>query len=223
VNSVTAVMITGHIAKRRPLAMEAIRCFANQSWSNRELLIINSGVPLDVADGAERQVVRQIMVQQESMTLGELRNMAFDRADGEWLIQWDDDDWHHPCRIAEQMKVAQSGGASLLGSQVRHVLGTPRTMVRRIANGIDGTILHERRVTYRYPAKKKGEDSDFVRQFPARFIVEDRPELYVRFFHGANTWHERHIMGKGEYLDHETYEFIYNTVLPLYQNSGIAS
>jgi hypothetical protein len=50
-----------------------------------------------------------------------------------------------------------------------------------------------------YPSKAKAEDELFIMEhFPSDVIVinnEQQASVYLRFFHGANTWDERHVMG----------------------------
>ena len=46
----------------------------------------------------------------------------------------------------------------------------------------------------KYPGMAKGEDTEFLKHFAKRVVVPNDAGLYVRFFHGANTWSEGHIM-----------------------------
>lgn len=212
-NSVTAVMITGHRPERRRLACVAVDCFKAQRYDERELVIINTGQPLRVTGPNIREL---IVDQGDDFKLGDLRNVALEAARGDWVIQWDDDDWHHPERIQAQMECAVLDAACLLESQVRHNLLTGATIVRRFPEGIDGTILHSRSLPFRYPSLTRGEDSHFMRLFPQRRVVRDRPELYVRLFHGANTWNEGHIMSSGTSPSPAIGAFMEREVLPLY-------
>jgi glycosyltransferase involved in cell wall biosynthesis len=123
-----------------------------------------------------------------------LRNQALEEAQGEWVIQWDDDDWHHPLRIEHQMQRAERSSACLLARQIRINAENRTGFVFYAPNGIHGTILHYRRVGWRYPAQGKAEDSEFLRHFPQRAVLDNAASLYVRFYHGFNTWDEDHIM-----------------------------
>lgn len=197
----SAVMITGKSKERLPLARQAVKCFIEQSYPERELVVINDGEeslgfyhPYNVY---EFHVAR-------GKTLGELRNLAFQYARGAWMLQWDDDDFYQPGLMSYMMENREPGAACLLRWQVRCSLlsGAAFYYASRPGEGIHGTILHEKSVPYRYPAMVKREDTVFLSKFPKRVVLDNHfdagPDgdaaLYVRMFHGCNTWDERHIM-----------------------------
>lgn len=184
-------MVTGHNAGRRSFALASLAMFRQQTWANKELVIINTGQPLLAQP--ESDIIE--VTAPSNITLGALRNIAFDHGSGEWLTQWDDDDWSHPTRIETQMKGATEHGCCVLHSQIRcNLLDRSDAFVHRSVCGIEGTILHHRRVPWRYPDKARSEDTDFMAQFNVRTVVLGMPWLYVRFYHGRNTWHYAHIM-----------------------------
>lgn len=188
-------MITGHKPERRPLALASIQSFRRQTWQNRELYVVNTGQPLlPCKTCAERQGIHEVLVDQGEKTLGDLRNIGFKLGSGPWLIQWDDDDWSHPTRIAEQMEQAHPQRGCVLGSQIRHCMDTGESVLFHSVGGIHGTILHHRDVPHRYPSKARAEDTDFFVAFPGMNVVRARHYLYVRFYHGANTWGREHII-----------------------------
>jgi len=132
------------------------------------------------------------------LTLGELRNVGLEQASGRWIIQWDDDDRHHPQRITEQMRWAVPVRPVTLRRQVRFngVSGKAVVHERRGAWGIEGTILHER-TDVRYPAASKGEAPPFLKSLNRPIVADCDPLLYLRLHYGRNTWDEAHIMGPG--------------------------
>jgi len=128
--------------------------------------------------------------------LGELRNAGLAAATGDLILQWDDDDWHHPDRVAAQVGAyLATGRPNCLYSQICYDWHSDTAYVRELpGNCLHGTILHENRPEYRYPAMEKGEDTAFMQHFPDLEVIQNKPELYVRFSHGHNTWDRRHIM-----------------------------
>lgn len=72
----------------------AIRCYESQTYPNRELVLV---------DG------------RQFATIGETRNCGNDTATGDIIAHFDDDDWSHPNRIAEQVALLQSSGADAVG------------------------------------------------------------------------------------------------------------
>lgn len=200
---VTAVLVTGKCPERLPLALAACEAFRGQTYPHRELLIINTGESLlrhlaDCAWDFRANPVRE-HVCDPRLTLGELRNVGLAEAPGHTL-QWDDDDWSHPERMAYQ--VAAQGDSQLpvtLLSQVRYSFTNGAAFVLSqhprpdYALGIPGTVLLPPTLR-RYPAESRHEDTHFLKQFPRVLIAPNPPELYLRFEHGRNTWSRRHIM-----------------------------
>jgi len=196
----TAVMVTGKSPERRPLAKAAMDAFLNQTYSNKYLLIVNDGEPIRNVRDPRIVEVRP----KPGLSLGELRNIALEMIAGGWILQWDDDDIHHPKRMEYQMSFRRPGKCQLLLSQLRADTETKEAFKFIEPFGIAGTILHP--VTdARYPVASKGEDSYFWEKtwgFSGRQLLDNRgfPEVYLRLYHGQNTWDREHIMkGIGSY------------------------
>lgn len=187
-------MITGKDARRRSLAAVAIRCFLEQTHVDKELLIINdSGVPLSTGFPNVREI---LLAARRDRTLGDLRNEGIRQSTGDLIVQWDDDDWHHPARIATQALSWERGAAVLLRQQIRYSFVSQSAFLFYWPTGIDGTILHERNASPSYPSISRGEDTEFLRHFSKRQLLDCSPPLYIRFYHGTNTWEASHIMGE---------------------------
>ena len=135
--------------------------------------------------------------------LGALRNHAIERSTGAWCIQWDDDEWYHPDRIAVQMgAVAGDATAVALRWTLMSVEPNGRApLAFRSDTGIatPGTVLH-RRDAARYPNLARGEDSVFLRRLrdAGELVVlgKEHAYLFVRCFHGSNTWSESHFVAR---------------------------
>ena len=198
---VSCLMVT----RDRPhLAERAVHCFARQTWQCRELVIIDDGdvdysamlAPFQAA-GALIRYVR--IVSRPDVLLGELRNLAIDAADGEWCLQWDDDEWYDVERIAVQMAHRGDHAAVALRWTLMSVESAEHgRLAFRADAGIatPGTVLH-RRDAARYPNLRRGEDSAVLRQLRAHGLVvlgSEWSHLFVRCFHGDNTWDEAHFL-----------------------------
>lgn len=114
--SVCAIMLT----KDRPeLARRAVECFRAQTYANKRILVVNSG-PKPLFPLAD-DLWEPLFPGADAKTIGFLRNIAalYCQAMMEQvpdiLIHWDDDDWSHPNRIAEQVALLQSGAAEVVG------------------------------------------------------------------------------------------------------------
>ncbi|QDU73721.1 Glycosyl transferase family 2 [Bremerella volcania] len=177
---VSCIMVTGHKPERRRLAEVAIGCFNQQTWPDRELVIVNEGEPFNLP--GERLVPT-------GATLGELRNLGLSNADGDLIIQWDDDDWYHPDRIRVQAEAWKPGHAVILNHEIICDMTSGQALVCTV--GFPGSILHEAQTTARYETLRKGEDSVFADSF-RRIHLNNNPTLYIRFWHGLNTWDRKH-------------------------------
>ena len=93
---------------RLSLARRAIRCFADQTYPERELVIVTDGdlryrrALARYVDHLGLQTVRFVYPDSDRLALGQLRNIALDAAHGDVICQWDDDDCYHPERLAVQ-------------------------------------------------------------------------------------------------------------------------
>jgi glycosyltransferase involved in cell wall biosynthesis len=188
---------------RRELLRDAVRCFQSQTYPNRELVIVYSGA---AGFGAELECMAQdSAIDPASVVrvacapdcpLGAARNLSTEHSRGELICQWDDDDMYHPDRVRVQAEALLQAGAdaSFLAEQYHLFAGSNEVFLRREAR-IHGTVMFRRSVACRYPehgpTAAKGEDTVFMRCLDHRYrvvTVAGRPELYLRRFHGANTW-----------------------------------
>jgi len=203
---ISCLMVT---ANRAEIARVAIECFSEQTWSNKELVIIDDGeedysdmiASFDCADH-----VRYIKLQPANprLSLGELRNLSIDEAHGEWCVQWDDDEWYHPERLAIQLDAAVSAdvGASALKWTLMHVKdNSDLSLTFRGDSGIatPGTLLF-RKGDVRYPHLARNEDGIFLREVKDSHglvvLDENYSHLFIRVFHGSNTWEKDHFLAR---------------------------
>lgn len=195
---VSCVMLTAG----RPLqARIAIECFRRQSWPRRQLVIVDTGTETSLEDwvrSLDDPAINFKRLPRGGATLGGLRNLATDRARGDFVCVWDDDDLHHPMRIEAQMTALTSTGAAacLLG---RLFIWWPgrRELAASSSRAWEGTLLCRRDAMPRYDAEDRSEDTPAVTRLIARerIIRIDAPELYVYVRHATNTWSEPHFEG----------------------------
>lgn len=208
---VTCVMVTQ--PGRDAHAVRSLDCFLRQQGVDAELLIVSDspcaelpmlwGAAMD-ADGSGSRI--RFVHAPDVPTLGGLRNVGIDRARGDFVAQWDDDDQFHPSRLRIQLEALQSrnGVAAFLQDQLYYLVAANqlywiswRGVVTFTAgkNMIPGTILHRRDVAARYPEMRRQEDSWFrsaLLEAGTCVPVAGQGWCYLRQFHGANTWEEPH-------------------------------
>ncbi len=198
-----AMMITGKCPERRSMAKVAAECFLRQTHPNRRLLIVNHGEePLAIKTrmnegdhyvGCDEVLVTRV----ECPTLGDLRNRALDLCMGGCVCVWDDDDWMADDYMATLLRIWRPGHLVLMRKQIRHDLERDTSYVATNLNGHYGQALYGADVEHRYPARDRHEDAEFSHGFGERRILLDNdPGVYVRTFHGNNTWGRKHVMGR---------------------------
>ncbi len=116
---VCAVMLT----KDRPeMAKRAVECFRKQTYQNKRILVVNSGPKPLFTEATDLR--EPCFVGIDALTIGALRNHAARYASSHYttrddcpeiFIHWDDDDYSHPNRIAEQVALLQSSGKQCVG------------------------------------------------------------------------------------------------------------
>ncbi|AWB08093.1 hypothetical protein A6A40_23955 (plasmid) [Azospirillum humicireducens] len=195
---------------RSELLRFAIEGFVRQTYPNRELVVVCDSPALPQDDPLERAIrdaacpnIRLIRVEAASrsgsqpggLTLGELRNIAVDRAAGRYVCQWDDDDLYDPCRLEMQQRVLAAAGAQacLLGRWMIWWPAEDRLAVS-CERDWEGSLLCETAAMPRYPALRRGEDTPVVEQLrrSARVVRMDLPRLYTYVVHGGNTFTVSH-------------------------------
>jgi glycosyltransferase involved in cell wall biosynthesis len=129
--------------------------------------------------------------------LGELRNISLEVATGDILCQWDDDDFYHPNRLRIQSNpfTLNECAATTLDSQLFWFSKHQTIYIRRAGKeGIHGSIMFRKNLGMRYrPELSKGEDTQLIKQLLSLgnhsiYRINNHPELYVRTYHGLNTW-----------------------------------
>ena len=201
------------------MAEKSIRSFLQQTYPNKQLIIINDGT-YTFKELKEKNIT-EIKLNKKYI-LGELRNMGLKEIPENGIyLQWDDDDWHHPEIMRKQYEYmkSQSADACLLKNQVQYFFNYN---VARIASNRIGTIMCKKKKAISYPTIAKSEDEYFFKQYTEQYhvVTWNNPEFYyIRFIHGHNTWDEEHFHLKSKpntWSISQTARKYLSTVLPLY-------
>lgn len=188
---------------RADFALQAVRLFLRQDYPRRELIVVDDGadgLAAKLPDDARIRYVRA----PRGESIGAKRNRACADARGEFLAQWDDDDWYGPGRLTAQLAPLAAGRADVTGfvTPLFFDLGswafwtvTP-TLHRRlfVADVHGGTLVFARRVwerLARYPDASLAEDAGFLTRARARGARLERLDgtghfVYLR--HERNAW-----------------------------------
>lgn len=182
---------------------KAIQCFLSQTHENSELIIICDRLDTEtIGVLAQFQSQRIVAFPQEEMpskTLGELRNIALTHATGDYICNWDDDDWSNIDRIERQLEAIyhHKKPACILSRLfiLNEVANEGFLSYRRMW---ENTIMVNRNFLFknkiRYPHINSHEDYQFVNsiiQSNALYPLEDAT-LYIYRYTGKNTCTKEH-------------------------------
>ncbi|NQV74327.1 glycosyltransferase family 2 protein [bacterium] len=196
---ISCLVVTGN---RPALLKRAILCYNNQTHKDKELVVVDDGETdlTEVLAAVPSSELKYLKLEPDpARTLGELRNVSLDFASGAYMAQWDDDDWYHPDRLRLQFEALQKGfDACCLAATLMHVDGPEmddHPYVGELPDGVPGTIMHVANATHRYPKERKGEDSFYLKFWMEGSYTKlplEYSHLFIRCFHGHNTWGENH-------------------------------
>lgn len=183
-------------------AKRSIRFFMRQTWPNKELLVVCDHPSSDLENWVKdlnRTDVRYLRLPAAEKNLGELRNFSVQRASGDYVCQWDDDDFFHARRLQYQMAslTATDSDACFLH---RQIFWLPE--VRRLGvfphDLLENTLLCKKEKAPAYLSIAQGEDSKPCQDLllAHKVVFCDRADLYVYLRHGGNVWHEKHFMDR---------------------------
>jgi glycosyltransferase involved in cell wall biosynthesis len=217
---ISCLMVT---RDRVSLARRAIRSYADQTYPNRELVIVTDGTEryrasLDrYASFIDAKNVRFADPGRPGQTLGALRNLSMDVAKGELVCQWDDDDCSHPERLSSQAAhMLREGALASFMTEHLQFMADDGTLcwidwtLGGQGRGKDfvapGTLLMARDSQFRYPEAgpraRRGEDSVFLERLHASLPVTHfagAGHLFLYQYHGRNTFSRAHHRALGDY------------------------
>ncbi|MBO6524549.1 MAG: glycosyltransferase family 2 protein [Balneolaceae bacterium] len=217
---VSCLMVT---ANRKNLAKRAVECFRNQSYTNKELVVVDDGIEdyAPLFKGLPADQIKYVKLEKEpDFVLGKLRNRSLEEASGDYLVQWDDDDWYHKDRIKIQAQILDQGyDACCLSSALMH-LDTEEFMdhpyVGVLPNGIPGSIMHRNNSEIRYPETRRAEDTVYLNEWMEKryFKLDDSfNHLFLRAYHGNNTWEKEHFRRRIRNSPLALIQYIWHAVL----------
>ena len=193
-------------ADRHDLCRRAIRSYQEQTWENRELIVLDNGKsPMQslLSDLPEAQVNYRYVENNEQTTIGELRNQSLEMVSGDVVVpQWDDDDWSAPDRPETQHAalVREQADAVTLYATLMHVddpLYFHKPFYGLLKGGVPPTVMHLRDDEVRFPELRRTSDTHYKnvwRQRRYHIMPMKHAHLHLRYFHGDNLWERDHFI-----------------------------
>lgn len=207
-------------------ARESYRCYVNQTYPNKELVIITDSEQEYKNQISEmttgREDVRLVFLTGKH-TLGSLRNASISLMEGDLFVQWDDDDFNMPDRLMVQYAALSKTDkrVSYLGDQLHYYFPTQQLYWENwweyhsnysIRYGlIPGTIMaYRENFAARYPSSgkyaKAGEDSvlsDILCVKNQITILKNKGYMQMYSYHGKNVWDIKHHLGLSKMRSHD--------------------
>ncbi len=155
---------------RREFVPQALHCFSAQDYPNLELIIVDDSKD-PIADLLPPDPRIRYYPLSQPLKLGAKRNYACERALGEIIVHWDDDDWYSSHRVRTQVRSLQTRNAAVSGTSRLYFYdaASQRAFLYRYTTGrqpwVAGTTLAYRRDFWQkhpFADLQVGEDSRFV-------------------------------------------------------------
>ena len=97
----------------RHMVQMAIDSYLSQDYENRELLVVDDG-PESIGD-LVKDIPRCLYINHPAKNLSEKRNVGAREARGEFIVNFDADDWSGPHRITDQVEMMQRNSSQIGG------------------------------------------------------------------------------------------------------------
>jgi glycosyltransferase involved in cell wall biosynthesis len=190
---------------RRQFVPHALEYFLHQDYPNRELIIVDDGHDAigDLSEGLPNVHYFRLPTR---LSIGAKRNLACQRAQGEIIAHWDDDDWYSSDRLRYQVAPIIAGKADITGLENAFVLELPAGVFWTshprlhqqlfVGNVHGGTLVYRKELLaegLRYPEINLAEDASLLHgamRRGKRLLRLSNPGVFVYVRHGRNAWRE---------------------------------
>ena len=189
---VSCIMPTANRQKFIPLAIDY---FLQQDYPNTELIIIDDGTASVASLIPENSKIKYFYTEPIG-TIGIKRNYACEKANGEIIMHWDDDDWYASDWITRQVDAQLNSGADITGLN-KVIFYSPSVDKRWMYEDSDeekpwlcgATMAYKKTFWQSHPFIdiQVGEDYDFVWNSGAKTFALDYLNGFVAILHPNNT------------------------------------
>jgi len=147
----------------RPVLLgEAVKCFIDQDYQNKELVILNDQVGVKLVLENCPDNIRIYNMSTRFSSLGQKRNYIRCLADGDFYCIWDDDDLYMPWRITSSIDMFKNNHCDI--AKAKYALWSIDNSNYGMANNLfhsQACITKEYMQKTLYPDKSVGEDAYF--------------------------------------------------------------
>ncbi|WP_268225686.1 glycosyltransferase family A protein [Sinomicrobium oceani] len=191
------------VTRKNPLLLHrAITCFLNQTYKNKELIVVYDDDDLLTKDAVKNIGYSNVsfyeIKKNNKISLGGIRNYAIEKSKGKFICQWDDDDWYHVSRIERQYaELKSTKNVSCVMTQWLIFDSMTNSAYLSHKRLWEGSLLCEKTAfsDIKYENINKGEDTSVIHHLMEEGKmrpINDVANLYIYVYHGANTWNYTH-------------------------------
>lgn len=153
--------------------------YENQTWKERELIIIINHDKIDVSEWKSRACISQnvsVYKLPEAVTLGECLNFGIEKTKFDIIAKFDDDDYYSPDYLSSSIQTLQNKNIDLIGKRTVYMYFEDEKILalhkpgkeNKFANqGLKGaTFVFKKEICKKvcFPDLNIGEDTYFIRQ-----------------------------------------------------------
>jgi len=201
-NKVSCVTVTRN---RVDLLKKCIEYFNYQTHEEKELIIVYYNTDIETKKFLdnnkdslnEQNIFFHMFVEDIGLYLGAIRNYAIQKASGDWICIWDDDDWYSNDRIEKQLNFCLVN--NLIATSLRSILIYSNKyqdlkLSFERSEGWEGSLFVKKEHIPRYRNLAKGEDTPVLLDlvYNHEYMTQFEPDLYVYIFHDQNISGNRH-------------------------------
>lgn len=182
---------------RPRLLEEAIKCFVDQDYSNKELIVLNDqvGVELFIENCPDNIQIYNHSIRFSS--LGEKRNYLKSLGKGDYFCIWDDDDLYRCHRLSKSVQLMQENGDRYDIIKPQYALMSTNNKNYQIVQNLfhsQSCITKDYMEKHHYPLISVGEDAAFeskarIKSFPVE------PWYVYRWGRGSSETDIHHLSG----------------------------
>ena len=205
----TTAACTVIVSTNRPMQLDhALESVARQTGVSVQLSLVAHGYELDehaVLSRARQLGLADVVLQSAPRTfsLGECLNEALDRADGDVIAKFDDDDLYGEHYLSDQVHALRYSGAHLVGKQAHymHLESSGATLLRfperehKYTDLVMGPTMVGTADAFRatlFEPRTRGEDTTFQRMLSKQggtiYSADRFNFVQMRSARGAHTW-----------------------------------
>lgn len=187
--TIYCVMVTGKVYRTK-FAEVSIKNFKQQTYQDKKLIIINEGKKITTSPDSDILEICISNRKKKGMTLGDMRNIAFEFIpEGALWTLWDDDDWRSDDYLSYLYNRLGNNDYVFFTKRIEHNLNTDFTWVMELKSGF--VIMFGRKNwRLRYDNVEYNEDiflKNMIKERMKYKIIDNNPMIYIRFVHNTNT------------------------------------